>query len=189
MASEQGKSGLRGAAAPVRRALGRVYTRPMAAAAERPVAAQAPRGRVPDFFIVGHAKSGTTALYEMLRAHPQVFMSTVKEPQFFARRPAPADPRAARGAARFELTGLGDESLEDYKSLFADARADQLVGDASAFYLWSDVAAARIAAAQPGARIIAILREPASFLHSLHLQMLQNNTETEKSLRRALELE
>src|SRR5207253_2169514 len=91
--------------------------------------------------------------------------------------------------ARFELTGLGDESLEDYKSLFADARADQLVGDASTFYLWSDVAAARIAAAQPGARIIAILREPASFLHSLHLQMLQNNTETEKSLRRALELE
>ena len=40
--------------------------------------------RVPDFFIVGHAKSGTTALYEMLRAHPQIFMPDLKEPKFFA---------------------------------------------------------------------------------------------------------
>ncbi len=42
------------------------------------------RGRVPDFFIVGHAKSGTTALYSMLRRHPQIFMPDAKEPWFFA---------------------------------------------------------------------------------------------------------
>jgi len=47
------------------------------AAAEEP----ALRSRVPDFFIVGHAKSGTTALYEMLRRHPQIYMPSVKEPQ------------------------------------------------------------------------------------------------------------
>jgi hypothetical protein len=55
--------------------------------------------------------------------------------------------------------------------------------------LWSPTAAARIAAAQPQARIIAILREPASFLRSLHLQMLQNSSETERDLRSALALE
>ena len=41
-------------------------------------------GIVPDFFIVGHAKCGTTALYEMLRAHPQIFMPDLKEPAYFA---------------------------------------------------------------------------------------------------------
>jgi hypothetical protein len=39
-------------------------------------------GRVPDFFIVGHQKCGTTALYEMLRRRPQIFMSEVKEPRY-----------------------------------------------------------------------------------------------------------
>ena len=41
------------------------------------------RRRVPDFFIVGHAKSGTTALYEMLRQQERIFMPEVKEPWFF----------------------------------------------------------------------------------------------------------
>ncbi len=40
--------------------------------------------RVPDFFIVGHAKCGTTALYEMLRTHPQIYMPELKEPAYFA---------------------------------------------------------------------------------------------------------
>src|SRR5437867_3473853 len=49
-------------------------------------AAVAPRSqqRLPDFFIVGHHKSGTTALYEMLRGHPEIFMPALKEPRFFA---------------------------------------------------------------------------------------------------------
>jgi Sulfotransferase family len=115
-------------------------------------------------------------------------MSDVKEPQFFARNPAGATA-SANGVGRFGMTGLGEETLADYMALFAPARSDQLVGDASTFYLWSPVAPQRIVGAQPAARIVAILREPASFLHSLHLQMLQNNTETEVSLRRALELE
>ena len=52
--------------------------------------------RLPDFFIVGHAKCGTTALYEMLKRHPQVFMSDPKEPMFFAReKPDPQTSDAA----------------------------------------------------------------------------------------------
>ena len=148
---------------------------------------QAAARRYPDFFIVGHAKSGTTALYEMLRGHPDIFMPAVKEPQFFARNPPLGEGEAPRPI--FEQTGLRPETLEDYLALFAPARADQLVGEGSTFYLWSRRAPGRIAAAQPGARIIAILREPASFLRSLHLQMIQNQVEPERDLRRALELE
>src|SRR5438270_6561164 len=144
------------------------------------------QGRLPDFFIVGHAKSGTTALYEMLRGHPQVYMSDIKEPQFFARE----NPQLVPGApVRFEHTGARLESYDEYLAHFRAARADQLVGEASTAYLWSHTAAARIAAAQPAAKIIALLREPSAFVRSLHLQLLQNGSETETDLRKALELE
>ncbi len=80
-------------------------------------------------------------------------------------------------------------SLDEYLSLFAGARPEQRVGEASTSYLWSRTAAARIAEAQPEARIIAILREPASFLRSLHLQLLQNHHEVEPDFRKAVALD
>ena len=133
---------------------------------------------LPDFFIVGHSKSGTTALYEMLRAHPQIFMPDLKEPVFFARE-------LPREAHRYRAP----ETLEEYLALFAPAQEGQLLGEASASYLWSPTAAAEIAKLRPDAKIIAILREPASFLRSLHLQNLQSHYEDERDLRRALALE
>ena len=56
-------------------------------------------------------------------------------------------------------------------------------------YLWSRTAASRIAELRPDARIIAILREPASFLRSLHLELLQDHVETEKDLGKAIALD
>ena len=139
-------------------------------------------GRLPDFFIVGHAKSGTTALYEMLRGRPQIFMSELKETRFFAAELHPRHPQA-RSPNRHPQT------LSEYVALFARARPEQLVGEASPSYLRSHAAAERIAKLRPDARIVAILREPASFLRSLHLQLLQAHVESEKDLRRALALE
>ncbi len=138
------------------------------------------QGRLPDFFIVGHAKSGTTALYEMLRGHREIFMPAGKEPWFFA------DELHVRAPPRPEGT---PRTLEEYLALFADAAPEQCVGEATALYLWSHTAAARIAEVCPDARIIAILREPASFLHSLHLQFVQTYIEVESDLRKALSLE
>jgi hypothetical protein len=159
----------------------------MSVSTEQQRAPRAAPGRIPDFFLVGHAKSGTTALYEMLGGHPRIYMSPVKEPQFFARNPTP--PASPAGAKSFERTGRQAVTVEEYMSLFAGAAADQLIGDASTFHIWSPVAAERIARAQPDARIIVILREPASFLHSLHLQMLKNHSEIEQDLRKAIALE
>jgi hypothetical protein len=137
--------------------------------------------RLPDFYIVGHPKSGTTAMYEMLRRHPQIFMSELKEPRFFA-----TDLRA-----RFQAHGVGahPQTIEEYSALFADAQPGQLAGDASPSYLRSRVAAAEIARVRPDARIVAVLREPASFLRSMHLEMVQNRVEDELDLRRALDAE
>jgi hypothetical protein len=136
--------------------------------------------RAPDFFIVGQPKSGTTALYEMLRRHPQVFMPENKEPWFFA------DELRERTPPR---PGGTPETLEEYLELFEPARPGQLRGEASALYLWSHTAARRIAEVRPDARIVAVLREPASLLRSLHLQFLRSHVEVETDFRRAMSLE
>jgi hypothetical protein len=145
--------------------------------ADEPMAA---RGRVPDFFLVGHPKCGTTALYEILKGHREIFMPELKESWFLVPE--------LRGDRRDEPVGRPD-TLEEYLALFAQARPGQHIGEATPSYLRSHDAAERIAALRPDARIVAILREPASFLRSFHLQCLQNHTETVKDLRAALELE
>jgi hypothetical protein len=153
-----------------------------ASQARRPAAERDADRRFPDFFIVGHGKCGTTALYRMLVNHPQIHMP-VKEPRFFApdRRTRYWRPPSSRRKHPSTVAG--------YLALFAGAGPDQLVGEASPTYLRSSLAARNIAAARPDARIIAILREPASLLRSVHLQALRNYDETEKDFRRALALE
>ena len=138
-------------------------------------------GRLPDFFIVGHQKCGTTALYLMLGAHPQIFLPVVKEPRYFA-----FDQRSK--TARRPPAGR-PQTLEQYAALFAGAEPGQLVGEASPQYLRSRVAAGAIAEVDPAAKIVAILREPAAFLRSFHLQMVSSGVESERDLARALALE
>jgi hypothetical protein len=137
--------------------------------------------RLPDFFIVGHFKSGTTSLYEMLKHHPELYMPDFKEPRFLA-----TDMRASY---RYRRGPSYPESFEEYVSLFSGAAAEQLIGEGSAGYLWSQTAASNIAELQPGARIIAILREPAMFLRSFHFQLLQSHIESKRSLEKAIALE
>lgn len=135
-----------------------------------------PTRRPPDFFIVGHPKCGTSALFQMLRRHPQVHMP-VKEPTFFAKDLPARWPRE------------GGLTFDRYLDLFADATPEQRVGEASVWHLLSTTAAAGIAQVNPQAKIIAILREPVSYLHSIHLQLLRSQNESAKDLRSALALE
>ncbi len=131
--------------------------------------------RFPEFFIVGHPKSGTTALYKILRQHPQIFMPSVKEPEFFSRDLSP---------------GSQSPSLDGYLSLFDPAEPTQIRGEASVLYLRSRIAASRIAEVRPDAKIIAILREPASFIEALHLEFLRTSARLEREdLRTAMALE
>jgi hypothetical protein len=117
----------------------------------------------------------------MLRRHPQVFMPELKEPRFMA--------SDMRPRFRYAREAPHPETLEEYLALFEPARPGQLAGEASATYLWSRTAAARIAEAAPDSRIIAILREPADFLRSLHVTFVRGHVESETDLRAALALE
>jgi hypothetical protein len=112
----------------------------------------------PNFFIVGAPKCGTTALYEYLRPHPNIFMSEVKEPHFFAK----------------DLGGYpAVKSLEDYIALFAgSSEQHSRVGEASVYYLRSSVAISNIHEFNPEARIIAMFRNPVDMVYSLHSQLL-----------------
>jgi hypothetical protein len=129
---------------------------------------------LPDFFIVGQPKCGTTSIYEILKRHPEIFMPWHKEPNFFITD------------ARYRNT---PNSLEEYLQLFDPAEPGQRVGEASVLYLSSSTAAAGIAELVPTAKIVAVLREPAALLRSFHMQLVQSRVETEGDLRRALALE
>jgi hypothetical protein len=137
-------------------------------------------GLLPDFFIVGHPKSGTTALYEMLRPHPQIYLPAGKEPWFFASELHERPPPRPEGIPA---------TLDEYRALFRGAAPGQRVGEATPLYLWSRTAAQRIAEVVPAAQIVAIVREPVSFLRSLHLQFVQTYIETENDFAKALALE
>ena len=118
----------------------------------------------PNFFIVGAPKCGTTALYEYLRPHPNIFMPEIKEPHFFA-QDLGAYPRI--------------KTLEEYLALFAATTAEHLrVGEASVYYLRSSVAIPGIREFNPDARIIAMFRNPVDMVHALHSQLLYVSEET-----------
>jgi hypothetical protein len=136
--------------------------------------------RIPDFFIVGHQKCGTTALYKMIQDHPQVYLPAQKEPRFFITERARRPRDGARGRPA---------TLDEYLALFTDAAPEQRAGEASPQYLQYPQAPAAIAALNPDAKIIALLREPVSFLRSYHMQQLHNRVENEKDFQRAIELE
>lgn len=137
----------------------------------------------PSFFIVGHSKSGTTALSIFLHQHPRLFVCDPEETNYFC----PSFCRAPGPPSRFFR-----RTEEEYLALFDAARPDQLCGEASAAYLYSPEAAEEIHRFDPEARIIMIFREPVSFLRSFHLQMLKNTPEegeTVRDLAEAIRLE
>jgi hypothetical protein len=137
----------------------------------------------PSLFIAGNSKSGTTALHSFLSQHPDIFMAVPKEPNYFAKDFChDTDPQRC----------FYRRTEAEYLDLYASARPDQVCGEASACYIYSQVAAAEIAQFNPAAKLIFILREPVSFLRSYHLQLLKNTPqdgETVKDFAKALALE
>ena len=123
-------------------------------------------------------------MHAFLSTHDDIHMSPAKEPHYFS----------------VDITREGDEfhgdkrfgvfrSLDQYLWLFRGATDESVVGEASPLYLYSKEAAAEIHRFDPDAKIIIMLREPISFLRSLHSQFLYYLDETCESLLEALDLE
>lgn len=110
--------------------------------------------RKPDFFIVGASKCGTTALYEYLNQHPEIFMSPEKEPAYFCTDLNPA--RRSEG---------------EYLRLFSGAANEKRLGEATSSYLYSNQAARELKKFCPAARIIIMVRNPVDMLYARHAQL------------------
>jgi len=125
---------------------------------------------MPNFFVIGAGKAGTTSLHRYLDQHPDVYMSPVKEPTFFAPeagRPHPGEPAKAAVDTRTE-----------YEALFDGVRGERAIGESSVAYLpFAHVAAPAIRDAVPDARLIAVLRHPAERAFSDYSMYVQMGTE------------
>jgi hypothetical protein len=122
---------------------------------------------MPNFLIIGAGGAGTAAMHHILKQHPQIYMSPVKEPRFFAFE---GDPLRFSGPGDDRLRRQIVTTLEGYLKLF-EATADEIaIGEASPAYLaLSEVASQRIQHYAPRARLIAILRQPADRAYSAYL--------------------
>jgi Sulfotransferase family len=117
---------------------------------------------LPNFLIVGAPKAGTTSLYDGLRQHPDIFMSGLKEPRFFAYD-------GQRNSSKYPV-----KTLEDYEALFEGVRHEKAIGEASPAYFWSTDIPPRIRSLIPEARIIASLRDPVRRSFSLYCMNLRD---------------
>jgi len=130
---------------------------------------------MPNFLIVGAAKSGTTSLYRYLRRHPDVFMPQWKELSLFI-----GDPDGPLHKVK---------KPQYYYRVFAKAKMASAVGEASTSYLYDNSAPKRIKEALGTIRIIIILRDPVDMSYSLYNHQVRKEGETLKTFAAALEAE
>ncbi len=127
--------------------------------------------RIPEFFIVGAPRCGTTALYTYLREHPEIFMPALKEPNFFA---------------DFLGESRRIQTWPDYLACFTGAHEEKRVGEASVAYLSSRTSALALREFNSQASIIIMLRNPVEVMHSLYCLRKLENLEDEPTFEAAL---
>lgn len=98
------------------------------------------QGIAPTFIVAGAWKSGSSALADSLAQHPDVIISSVKEPAFFSHH--------------------YDDGLAFYDRLYPDYSGQRAIGEASAGYLQDSSVPARIHNLLPNVRLVFILRHP-----------------------------
>ncbi len=134
---------------------------------------------LPDFVIIGAARSATTSLFYYLKQHPDIFLPDEKELNFFS-----YDPSDQSGLVR-PGTGPGDRAathwtrnFEDYAENFVGRRSGQITGEASPSYLYSPITVDKLAQICPQVKVIAILRHPVDRAWSHYLHMVRNGRES-----------
>lgn len=135
-----------------------------------------------DFVIVGQPKSGTTALAQFLSEHPSICMSVPKEPGYFATDLIAESDAYHQGKQKY----FSVRSKDDFDKLFQHAKPQQMRGEASTIYLYSETAAENIYQHNPDTKIIIMLRNPIDMVHALHMQYVNTTFEDEQDFENAL---
>lgn len=137
---------------------------------------------LPNFFIVGAQKAGTTSLYHYLNQHPEIYMSPIKEPGFFALNDVKYNGPGDDQQLRFR-------TMTEYLTLFGSVTDEKAIGEASTIYLYDQNAPVRIKENVPDAKIIIMLRNPVDRAYSAFYQIFKNGRETTGSFIEALQRE
>ena len=119
----------------------------------------------PNFLVVGAARSGTTALVEGLRNHPQVFLTMPKEPHYFALHGQKVDFRGPGDDATINRVAVTD--YDDYLALYPAAPNYLALGDGSVSTLYyAEAAVPEILLVNPEMRLAVMLRDPVDRAYS-----------------------
>jgi len=129
---------------------------------------------MPNFFLIGAQKAGTTSLYSYLKQHPQIYMSPIKEPFFFDHE---IDSRGEVVREKFGgpvTPHVKFADIREYRTLFRGVSGEKAIGEASVLYIYAPGTAERIKRYVPEAKLIALLRNPAdraysAFLHAVRI--------------------
>ena len=140
----------------------------------------------PTFLIIGAAKAGTTSLYQYLDQHPDVFLSSLKEPNFFAFK---GRDLSFSGPGDMRCNKLSTTSVTAYRQLFNSAGEASARGEASPSSLYYPQASNRIYQYVPDIRIIVTLRDPVTRSYSNYLMMVMQGREPCRDFSKALERE
>ena len=127
---------------------------------------------LPNFLIIGAGKAGTTSVHEYLKQHPEVFVSAIKETNFFV--------YDGQNPLMLQQTPSSDfpvRTVEDYGALFRDAAGARAIGEASPKYLLDPRAAERIRHRLPGVRLIVMLRHPVERAYSSYSMYVRDRYE------------
>ncbi|MBA3646969.1 MAG: sulfotransferase [Chitinophagales bacterium] len=108
--------------------------------------------KLPNFFIVGAPKAGTTSLYYYLDKHPEVFMSPIKEPNYFSYNETVAQD------LYHKEKGVG--TLKEYLELFKNVKNEKIIGEASVSYLYYPSVPQKIYDFNADSKIVIVLRNP-----------------------------
>jgi GT2 family glycosyltransferase len=155
---------------------------------------------LPNFFIVGAAKAGTSSIGEYLSRHPEIYISPIKEPHFFSEDIRMADfrpdyrERATLDVPAYLLNHplpnkhiayIEDQS--QYLELFREVEKEQAIGELSTGYLYSNSAAENLFKFKPDAKIVMVLRQPVERAYSHYLMNLRDLWDHDSGFINALE--
>lgn len=138
---------------------------------------------LPNFLLIGAQKAGTTALSYYLSQHPQVFMSPVKEPGFFAFENQSPNFSGPNDYQSFRLVTT---DLNQYQQLFEEVSSEKAIGEASTWYLYHPAAPNRIRYYIPDVKLIAVLRNPVDRAFSSYMHLVKQGREPLASFKDAL---
>lgn len=148
----------------------------------------------PNFFLIGTVKGGTTSLHHYLDQHPEVYLSPIKEVNYFSKEDIHPEnfSRDYRHDVDIDIKAYLRSSMEhpihiahvteeeDYFQLFSRANSAKAIGEMSLSYMLYPSAPEKIAAAYPHAKIMAMLRHPAERAFSQYVMNLRQGKTLKK---------